>query len=128
MTLTFTNENDVIIFALDRIIQFAKNHQYLFVANCAWWIAGVIGLESGLITLIDNLESRRLDNQPRGISSVPRDIAREVSPEITSPNATPERLRQTRSGRVNPLPQTKTQLKKARKRKRLQEAKEQLHT
>jgi hypothetical protein len=123
MTLTFANENDVIVFALEKIIQFAKNHQYLFVANCVWWIAGVIGLESGLITFIDNLELRNLAYRSREISSTPRDIAREVSPEVTIPDVIPKQLRQTRAGRINPLPQSKRQLKKDRKLKRLQEAK-----
>jgi len=58
MTITFEYENDVIVYALEKIITFARENQYLFVANCIWWIASVIGLEQGLVIFIDNLESR----------------------------------------------------------------------
>jgi hypothetical protein len=59
MTITFETDSDVIVYALEKIVSFAKENQYLFVANCAWWIAGIIGLDSGLTTFIDNLEIRR---------------------------------------------------------------------
>jgi hypothetical protein len=58
MTITFENDKDGIIYALEKIISFARENQYLFVANCAWWLAGVIGLKSGLNIFIDNLEIR----------------------------------------------------------------------
>jgi hypothetical protein len=79
MTITFENDKDVIIYALEKIISFAREEQLLFVANCAWWIAGVIGLDSGLTTFIDNRETRRRVGQHRHISTTPRDIARSVS-------------------------------------------------
>jgi hypothetical protein len=79
MTITFKTDSDVIIYSLEKIISFAKENQYLFVANCAWWIAGIIGLDSGLTIFIDNLESRRRVNQQRPISPTPRDIARSLS-------------------------------------------------
>jgi hypothetical protein len=117
MTLTFENDNDVIVFALEKIISFARENQYLFVANCIWWIAGVIGLEAGLINHIDNLESRRHIFKPREISSTPRDIARGVSPEESNDNYISDPLRRTRKGRINPTPNSKRQLKKARRLK-----------
>jgi hypothetical protein len=49
MTITFENDSDVIVYALEKIISFARGNQYLFVANCLWWIAGIIGLDKGLI-------------------------------------------------------------------------------
>jgi hypothetical protein len=79
MTLTFENDNDVIVYALEKIIAFARKNQFLFVANCAWWLAGVTGLDSGLITYIDNLESRKRAYHPREISNTPGDIARSES-------------------------------------------------
>ena len=114
MTITFENDSDVIVYALEKIVSFARKNQYLFVANCAWWLAGIIGLDSGLINYIDNLESRKRVIQPREISTVPRDIAREVSPDDKPLHKYSSVLRKTRQGRVNPLPQTKRQLKKAR--------------
>jgi hypothetical protein len=85
------------------------------VANCAWWIAGMIGLDSSKLGKEINY---------REVSEIPRDIAREVSPEDKPAEYIPDPLRRTRKGRINPLPQTKTQLKKARKAKRSQEAKQ----
>ena len=81
MTITFENESDVIVYALEKIISFARENQYLFVANCAWWIAGILGLDSGVRIFIDNLESRRRVGQQRDISTTPRDTARQVSVE-----------------------------------------------
>jgi hypothetical protein len=118
MTLTFENDNDVIVFALERIISFARENRYLFVANCIWWIAGVIGLEAGLINHIDNLESRRHIYKPREISSTPRDIAQGVSPEESNDNYIPDPLPRTWKGRIGPTPKSRQQLKKARRLKR----------
>jgi hypothetical protein len=120
MTITFESDSDVIVYALKKIISFARENQYLFVANCAWWLAGVIGLDSGLFIYIDNLRSRQpktpQEKAPsqRAVSSIPRDIARKESPEYIPYDCTSNVLRWTRQGRINPLPQTKRQLKKAR--------------
>jgi hypothetical protein len=131
MTITFETESDVIVYALEKIISFARDSQYLFVANCVWWIASIIGLEQGLIDHIDNLEKREYPaplkerfgkvhpdrvkqvTSERAVSAIPRDLTedqrRDHTQSIRNPN------------RINPLPQTKNQLKKARKVKRLQE-------
>jgi hypothetical protein len=118
MTLPFENDSDVIIYALEKIISFARDNQYLFVANCVWWIAGIIGLDLGLRTFIDKSEIRNSINQTRPISTVPRDIARAVSIENTSSHYRTDPLGRTRKGRINPLPQTKKQLKKIRQAER----------
>jgi hypothetical protein len=115
MTITFENDSDVIVYALEKIVSFARENQYLFVANCAWWIAGIIGLDSGLTIFIDRLELQKRAYQPREISAIPRDIARGVSPEKQCDSYIPDPLRRTRRGRVNPSPQSKRQLKRARK-------------
>jgi len=78
MTITFTNDSDIIVYALKKMIHWARDNQYLFVANCAWWIARVIGLDSGLIMHLDNLEAGKYNSQHR-VSKTPRDIARPVS-------------------------------------------------
>jgi len=131
MTITFETDSDVIVYALEKVISFARENQYLFVANCAWWIAGVIGLDRGLITHIDNLTARKytvpseeqsgkvyLDRthhviSERAISSTPRDLTEDQR------RVPVQRIKH--QNRINPLPQTKNQLKKARKLKRLQE-------
>jgi hypothetical protein len=58
MTITFENDNDVIIYSLERIIAFAQSRGYIFAAQCIWWLAAIIGLEQGLIIHIDNLQER----------------------------------------------------------------------
>jgi hypothetical protein len=75
MTITFETDADVLVYALENIISFARAKQYLFVANCAWWIAGITGLDSGLTIFINNLETRKRVGQYR-ISTTPRDTAR----------------------------------------------------
>jgi hypothetical protein len=117
MTITFEHDSDVIVYGLEKIISFARENQYLFVANCVWWIAGIIGLDIGLQLYIDNLEPRKATIVNRAISETPRDIARGVSPDEPSSDYIPEPLRRVRRGRINPLPQSKNQLKKARKAK-----------
>jgi len=58
MTITFENENDIIVYALEKIISYARKNQYIFVAQSVWWIASVIGLTDGLVMHIDNLRVR----------------------------------------------------------------------
>jgi len=118
MPITFENDSDVIVYALEKIISFARNIQYLFVANCVWWIAGIIGLYEDLRIHIDNLTLR--ERTIRVVSSTPRDIPRNISLDLdkqalsSSANYISDPVRRTRKGRVNPLPQSKKQLKKAR--------------
>jgi len=56
--ITFKNDNDVIVYALEKIIEYARKNQYIFVAQCVWWLASIIGLESGLVTHINSLRVR----------------------------------------------------------------------
>ena len=58
MTITFEYDNDVIVYALEKIIAYARRTQHIFVAQCVWWLASIIGLEQGLINYLDNLHSR----------------------------------------------------------------------
>jgi len=58
MTITFEDEKDVIVYALEKIICYARDNCYIFVAQSVWWIASVIGLSEGLATHIDNLRIR----------------------------------------------------------------------
>jgi hypothetical protein len=108
MTITFEYDSDVIVLALEKILSFARENQYLFLANCVWWLAGITGFDSGLTIFIDNLEIRKRALQPREVSTTPRDISRDVSPSV---EYIPDPLRKTLKGRTNPLPQRKTQRK-----------------
>ena len=58
MPITFENDNDVIIYALEKVISYARRTQQIFVAQCVWWLASIIGLEQGLVNYIDNIQSR----------------------------------------------------------------------
>jgi hypothetical protein len=94
------------------------------VANCAWWIAAVVGLDKGLVNYINNLESRKEITSNRAISETPRDIARGVSQEKQSSDYIPDPLRRTRKEKINLLPQSKRQLKKARQALEVKKAKD----
>ena len=80
MPIIFENDSDIIVYAFEKIISFARNIQYVYVANCAWWIAGIIGLDDNLRIHIDNLTLR--ERTIRGVSSTPRDIARNISLDL----------------------------------------------
>jgi len=58
MPITFENDNDVIVYAFKKIISYARENQYIFLAQSIWWIASIIGLQQGLIIHIDNLTNR----------------------------------------------------------------------
>jgi hypothetical protein len=158
MTVTFENDNDVIVYALEKIISHARKTQQIFVAQCIWWLASIVGLESGLVNYIDILRKREevlsqdqsseevhrvpgqdqrcqqihpdlLPQISRGeaVSTVPRDLTEDQRLDRILDSAErviQESLRDrtiAQPGRINPLPTTKTQLKKARKIKYLQE-------
>jgi len=158
--ITFENGNVVIVYALEKIISYTRENQYIFLAQSIWWIASIIGLQQGLVIHIDNLESRenvtsdpvskatlivrtnhdqkdeekvhpdrigQIDNE-REISVTPRDLVEDQRFGNILDNAEPflassgRARNQWQLNRVNPLPQTKKQLRKNRKTKRLQEA------
>jgi hypothetical protein len=58
MTVTFENDNDVIVYALEKVILHTRRTQQIFMAQCVWWLAGIIGLEEDLIIHIDKLHGR----------------------------------------------------------------------
>jgi len=81
MTITFENDNDVIIYALEKVISYARRTQQIFAAQCVWWLASIIGLEQGLVNYIDNIQSRvdvsiipeKVPGEGRTVSPIPRD-------------------------------------------------------
>jgi hypothetical protein len=58
MTITFENDNDVIVYALMKVISYARKIQQVFVAECVWWLASISGLEQRLVIYIDNRRAR----------------------------------------------------------------------
>jgi len=86
MTITFENDNDIIIYTLEKIGSYASKTQHIFVAQCVWLLASKIGLEQGLIGYIDNIHSRIEISNPthqnnkncssgyQGVSAIPRKL------------------------------------------------------
>jgi hypothetical protein len=58
MILTFENDNDIIVYALEKITSYARENQFIFLAQSIWWISLIIGLQQGLVIHIDNLKIR----------------------------------------------------------------------
>jgi hypothetical protein len=57
MTITFENDNNIIVYALEKILFYARISQQIFVAQCVWWLASIIDLQQGLITNVENIRS-----------------------------------------------------------------------
>lgn len=55
MTITFRNDNDVILYTLETIIFYTTKNLYIVVTQCVWWQLSIIRLEQGLIIHINNL-------------------------------------------------------------------------
>jgi hypothetical protein len=134
MTITFENNNDVIVYALQRIISYARDTQQIFVAQCVWWLASIISLEKGLIDYIDNIKDRchipvnpEKDLSERNcVTPTPRDIQEDTRPDKILKECEEflrdsRRLRDiaalkskgtTRTGRIHPTSISKKILKK----------------
>jgi len=56
MPITFNINNDVIVYALENIISYARDNQYIFLAQSIWWISSIIRLQKALVDCIDNLK------------------------------------------------------------------------
>jgi len=142
MPVNFQNDSDVIVYALEKIIVYAQNNKHIFLAQSIWWIASIIRLQQGLIIHIDNLWSREekvaqeastsLDGIEEGfVSTTPRDLTKDrgANQLLESPKRFIEESTRSHNtwqcSRVNPLPQTKAQLKKAQKVKRPQDMRRQ---
>ena len=128
MSITFNCEADVILWAFSKLLIIFGERRYTFALHCIWWLASLVQLDTALRYLIEHhqfpSENRETQNNKidRQISPIPRDIARDSS--VRSDRSIPRKpidsyisdpLRRTRKGRVNPRPETKKQLKKARR-------------
>jgi len=58
MTVSCENDNNVIVYALEKIIDYTRKNQYIFVVQRVCWIASSFGLSEGLVMHIDNLRIR----------------------------------------------------------------------
>jgi hypothetical protein len=58
MPITFKNDNELIDYARETILAYARRSQPIFVAQFAWWLPSIVGLELRLVAHIDNLKVR----------------------------------------------------------------------
>jgi len=128
MSITFASEAKVLIRPFAKLLVTFQKRQYLFAAQCIWWIAALdqVGpvwryvinnpkLPSEILVARKVLESNTIQ---REISTTPRDIQRRSPSEEPVPPSqyTADPLRHTRNGRIDPLPQSQRQLKAEQKR------------
>ena len=77
---------DVLLWSFAKLLVTFQERQYLFAAQCIWWIAALVQLDPALRYLINNqkflletssnTEKPELDNMQREISATPWDIHR----------------------------------------------------
>jgi len=139
MPVTFENDNDIIVYALECVIADARRTQQIFVAQCVWWLASIIGLERELVSHIDKLQGEgdtiKLQTGknttpqellPREVSDTPRDLDENSrvdqildhteqylkESKLLREIAALKTSRTTTTGRINPLGKTKKSLRK----------------
>jgi len=114
MTLTFENDNNLIVYALEKIISYARQHQYIIVAQSVWWLASIIGITQGLAIHINNLNRRlgialrkveylekNISNQidtsysRKRVSTMPRNVQGDCRSDSVPGNIHPDRVSQT---------------------------------
>jgi len=110
MTITFENDNDIIVYALEKIICYARDNRYLFVAQSVWWLASIIGLSEELAHHIDDLRIRfeashliAEENQLSSKKDSSDKLLRSCDIETQGSNIHPDRI--PRVGRVSESPE-----------------------
>jgi len=56
VTITFKNNNNVLVYAFEKLLLFSREHQYLFAAHCIRWLASLTRLQQGLTIYINNIQ------------------------------------------------------------------------
>jgi len=74
MTISFENDNAIIVYAFEKILSYARDHQFIFLAQSIWWISSIIGLQQDLIIYIDHLRKQEDILWLEIRSNVPDDI------------------------------------------------------
>jgi hypothetical protein len=95
MTITFQNDIDIIVYALEKIISYARRNQYIFLAQSIWWISSMIGLQQGLVDYIDNLKRRSnitIPEAPQHDNDLIRDIRKNSEINTDMDNIHPDRI------------------------------------
>jgi len=132
MPVTFQNDNDIIVYALECVIAYAGRTQQIFVAQWVWWLASIIGLERELVSHIDKFQGERnptpQEQLPPEVSANPRDLAKDQRSDQVLDNTEqylrePRRLREiaalkvsgeTTAGRINPTRKSNKYLRQSK--------------
>jgi len=130
MMISFRNDNHVLVYALQRIMDHARRTQQIFVAQCVWWLVSIIGLEAGLINYIDNQSSRietivtsgKLQGTAEKATTDTNELRQDqILEQLEKYPRESQRLRdiatlnskgKTLTGRINPMPISKKPLRK----------------
>jgi len=122
VTVTFENDDQVLVYALEKIISFARHTHYIFLAESIWLISSIIGLHQELVIQIDKLKiwsevpsrsverssvvgkvipqtsnitsQAKISQRVRGVSAMPRDIQEESRSNIILWNIHQHRISQ----------------------------------
>lgn len=126
MTISFKNNSDVIVYAIEKIISYARDNLYIFLAQSIWWTFSIIRLQSELIAHIDirHYHSENGPVQSRMIAKWSCDsiclepcrqeaIWKEREEYLQDSKhlrdvANPKSTGKTKTGRINPLESTMT--------------------
>jgi hypothetical protein len=71
----------VIVYALEKVIFYARRTQQIFVVQCVWWLAGINGLEEALVNHVDKLHGRTTVRKEHTTNEV-SDPAIQITPEF----------------------------------------------
>jgi len=104
------NDNAIIVHALECVIAHAKRTQQIFVAQCVWWLALIIGLEQDLVSHIDRLQGQR---NTKPAEQLPRDYLQESRwlREIAALKVSGK----TTTGQIHPTKESKKYLRRSKR-------------
>jgi len=58
MPITIETDNDLNLYALAKIISYARDNQYIFLAQSIGWIPSILGLSQGSVVHVNNLRAK----------------------------------------------------------------------
>jgi hypothetical protein len=70
MTVTFEDDNSIVIYALEKILWFTRQNQYIFVAQGVWLITPLVAINEGLASHIDSLHHQSHIEVPELLGSL----------------------------------------------------------
>jgi hypothetical protein len=76
------------VYALEKIISFSRDNQYVFVAQSIWWISLIIGLQQELIDHIDKLSNQIniINNEQKEIAITRTELSKGLDTDLVHPD------------------------------------------